>query len=256
MSRTNTRARNSKGRFVAEKPIDVRSPAMIPALEGMIRRGPTTFILIYADWCGHCQSYKPMWEKLTRTPGRVANMAAVQETVFPSVPSISRAKIQGYPSVIKVGPNGTIESYNVRGETTNAIDSAKMRDMESMRAEIKTRTPSTPPTPSTPSTPNTSVDAVNEETDIYTPVSSEPGFMRGTYNTETPGSLLTTEDHNNNTPMSGGGLSIAAAFASAVQSVGPAALLLAAHSLLPKRRGTYKSPKRSNRRGGTRRQRR
>ena len=206
-----------------------------------------TFVLVYADWCGHCQMYKPMWKKLTETPGRVANMAAVQETVFSKVPSISKAKIQGYPSVIKVHPDGAIESYNVNGETTNAIDSTKMRDINSMRAEISNNSPTS------------GVTAADEEVDIYTPVTTVRSNSRGTYETDTPGSLLTSEDRADPAgPQAGGGLSVAAAFAAAVQSVGPAALLLAAYNLMPKRRRatTYKSPKRNSRRGSTRRHRR
>ena len=251
----------------------------------MVRRGPSTFVLVYADWCGHCQRYKPMWEELTTTPGRIANMAAVRDDVFKKIPTIANAEIEGFPSVIKVSPNGSIERYYVQGKSTNALDSGKMRDMGFMRKEISTtprsimasnmasiNTPAATPEPLDKTASfmknsgfkTISTSAAPEEEDIYTPVSGtgaqslgkQPGFMRGTYN-DSPGSLLTSDDRRDlMLPQAGGGLSIAAAFASAVQSVGPAALLLAAHSLLPKRSRTYRSPKRSSHRGGTRRARR
>lgn len=276
------RLRNARGRFTVAKPIDVTSPSQIPMFESMVRRGPSTFVLVYADWCGHCNTYKPKWHELTGTPGRIANMAAVRDDVFKKIPTIANAKIEGFPSVIKVSPDGSIERFNVRGKTTNAIDPGKMRDMGFMRNEISTTPQSvmasqmaTMNTPAvTPEPLNTtkslmknsgfktvSTSAAPDEEDIYTPVSGtgaqslgkQPGFMRGTYN-ERPGSLLTLDDRRElMLPQTGGALSIAGAFASAVQSVGPAALLLAAHSLLPKRGRTYKSPKRSSHRGGTRR---
>ena len=276
------RLRNARGRFAAARPIDVTSPSQIPMFESLVRRGPTTFVLVYADWCGHCQRYKPLWKELTMTPGRIANMAAVRDDVFKKIPTIANAEIEGFPSVIKVSPDGSIERYNVQGKSTNAIDSGKMRDMGFMRKEISTtprtvmaskmesiNTPAETPEPLnvTPSLMKNSgfkpvySSAAPEEEDICTPVSGtgtqslskQPGFMRGSYN-ESPGSVLTSDDRRDlMMPQGGGGLSIAAAFASAVQSVGPAALLLAAHSLLPKRGQTYKSPKRSSHRGGTRR---
>lgn len=273
MPNSSKRTRNARGRFSAAKPIDVTSDAQIPMFESMLVRGPSTFVLVYADWCGHCQQYKPMWETLATTPGRVANMAAVRDDMFRKIPKIADAKIQGYPSVIKVSPNGSIEKYNVNGESTNAIDSSKMRNMDAMRKEITTLPRSfmasnmaTVGKPTRASNKNMDVENLTgklESMDIYTPVSStgtptsgRPGFRKGVYEA-VPGALLTPEDRADNAlPQSGGGLSIAAAFAGAVQSVGPAALLLAAHALLPKRARTYKSPKRSSHRGGTRRSRR
>jgi thiol-disulfide isomerase/thioredoxin len=267
------RSRNARGRFSAARPIDVRSKTQIPMLESMLGRGPITFVLVYADWCGHCQRYKPLWERLARTPGRIANMAAVRDDIFPKVSKIANAKIQGFPSVIKVSRNGTIERFNVNGEDTNAIDSGKMRDLDAMRKEI-TSTPimasqmatiAKTPASAQPLNITSSItrekaaakqtEAADDDVDIYTPVSKtgEPGFQRGSYESDGTGSLLTEKA---SLPQEGGSLSIAAAFASAVQSVGPAALLLAAHAILPKYRRTYKSPKRSSHRGGTRRRRR
>ena len=234
----------------------------------MLGRGPITFILVYADWCGHCKSYKPMWERLARTPGRIANMAAVRDDMFPNIPKIAKAKIAGYPSVIKVSPNGNIEEFKTPGsnKTTNAIDSKDMRDMETMKNMITANAPNSPLSnrvhynvvsnnnSANNSANNNSANNFEEEEnddDIFTPVTSlagKPGFRNGPL---TNSNMLSVNDSPNY--QAGGALALAPALIGAIQAASPAALLLAAHSLLPKRGRTFRSPKRSSRRASTRR---
>ena len=52
-----------------ESDISVRSPDHVDDLEKLVKIGPVTFILVHADWCGPCQSYKPIWSELERSPG-------------------------------------------------------------------------------------------------------------------------------------------------------------------------------------------
>ncbi len=114
--------------------VDVRSEADIPALNAMLGGGSTTFVLIWADYCGHCHRYMPTWDELQETPGRNANMAKVHYDMQEKIPAIKDAKIEGYPSVVKVLPSGKLEEYTVDGEATNATPS--MRDMEVMKREL------------------------------------------------------------------------------------------------------------------------
>jgi thiol-disulfide isomerase/thioredoxin len=131
--------RNTKGRFrtptPAEKNIDIRAQADTKILEDMLRNGAPTFILIYADWCGHCHRYLPTWAQLEDTPGRTANMARVHYDMQEHIPAIKDAKIQGYPSVIKVLPDGRLQSFAGEGGATNAVP--YMREEEEMRTELQ-----------------------------------------------------------------------------------------------------------------------
>ena len=137
--------RNTKGRFrpptPAEKGIDIRSKEDAKKLEDMLKNGAPTFVLIYADWCGHCHRYLPTWDQLENTPGRTANMARVHYDMQENIPAIKDAKIQGYPSVIKVLPDGRIQSYAGEGGSTNAVP--YMREEAEMQAELQGKDPHT-----------------------------------------------------------------------------------------------------------------
>ena len=111
--------------------ISVRSPDDVKDLEKQISVGPVTFILVHADWCGPCQMYKPTWKELENIPGRTANMAMVHHDMVEHSPLLKNAKIPGYPTVLKVFPNGTIEKYK---GNTNAMPN--IRDKSTMTQEL------------------------------------------------------------------------------------------------------------------------
>jgi hypothetical protein len=62
-------------------------------------------------------------------------MVSVHHDMVEKVPAIANAKLDGYPSVLKVSPDGAIEKYTVPGSAniTNAVpfmrDEKKMKSM-------------------------------------------------------------------------------------------------------------------------------
>jgi len=222
--KNNTRKNNNK----AEPLLDVREVEQIPELHQLILSSPTTYILIHADWCGHCHRYMPKFKDIAKTPGRVANMAAVHHDMVEKVPELKNAKITGYPSVVKV-TNGKVEDYKVPGspETTNVVP--QMNDPKVMKQLVK------------------AVETAQPNAKIPGP----QGVLLS--NTDF---LKKNAEVTKNSPQAGGAYgSVLSTFVNALNKAGPAALLLLGSTLLPKqKRGkTYKSPKKANRRASTRR---
>jgi len=94
-------------------------------LEGVLsKQQGEMYILTFADWCGHCQTYKPFWERLRNLSTRMIPLAAVQDTQLETIKSLKTAPLNGYPTVIHVKKDGSME----------AVDSTEMRDEEKMEA--------------------------------------------------------------------------------------------------------------------------
>lgn len=81
--------------------VDVRSPKDISKFESLLSSGPT-IVLIYADWCGHCQRFKQeMWNECANSPNKSMNTAAVHFDMVDKT-SMNSAPIEGYPTLFEV----------------------------------------------------------------------------------------------------------------------------------------------------------
>ena len=206
------RQRNSRGRFVSEPSLDVRKENQLVNLNIRISEGPVIYILIYADWCGYCTKYKPLWNSLEKTPGRIAHMASIHHDMVDKLPLLANAQIQGYPSVVKVFPSGKIEEYTIpnSSEKTNAMPT--MRDETAMKEELT-------------SAPKNSL---------------IPGTQAGIIGTSGVAEKNILVSPPASPSLIGGGI---------------ASLRRSLQRMFGGRRMTFKSPKRSNRRGRTRKHR-
>ena len=117
-------------------PLDVRSAQHIPAFENMLSKGPMTIILVYADWCGHCDTFKKnIWKPLNSTPNRTMNMASVHYDQLENT-SLKNSAINGYPSLLVVGTDKEPATFDSESGTTNAMPNAN--DIQTMKKIITT----------------------------------------------------------------------------------------------------------------------
>jgi thiol-disulfide isomerase/thioredoxin len=87
--------------------IDVRSPKDVSKFESLLSSGPT-LVLIYADWCGHCQRFKQeMWNECANSSNKSMNTAAVHFDMVENT-SMKSAPVEGYPTLFEVkSPNSS-----------------------------------------------------------------------------------------------------------------------------------------------------
>jgi thiol-disulfide isomerase/thioredoxin len=161
--------------------VDVRSKGQVSQLLDLIKKNKIVVVLVYADWCGHCQHYKKdTWSKVQSLPNRKVPIAQVNADVLDSTP-LKSAKIEGYPSVIAIGNDGKMAGFkNEVGEQTNAIpnhsDMSMLKSMltadpsKVLAASGATESPSYDPTPEpepSSKTPTTSAEqALNDAGDV------------------------------------------------------------------------------------------
>jgi thiol-disulfide isomerase/thioredoxin len=83
--------------------VDVRSEKDIPKFESMIKTGPV-FVLVYADWCGHCKRFKTeMWDEVANSKTKAVNTAALHYNMVEKT-SMKNTPIEGYPTLFEVKP--------------------------------------------------------------------------------------------------------------------------------------------------------
>jgi thiol-disulfide isomerase/thioredoxin len=133
-SNTRKRARNTK----VNDGIDVSTEADIGKLMDLLKKHPVVVVMIHADWCGHCQTFKPMWEDYKKIPGRTVPMASINEKMLAKT-KFKDAKIDGFPStVVYSGKDGSFGSFkNEQGEETNSIPN--IRDKQAMTTLLKAK---------------------------------------------------------------------------------------------------------------------
>lgn len=114
-------------------PMEVNSASSVPAFENMIKKGPMAVVMVYADWCGHCDNYKKnVWSSLKSVKNRTVNMATVREDMLPKT-SLKDAKIDGYPSILVVGKDKKPAVFNSTSGPTNALpESNNVSTMKSL----------------------------------------------------------------------------------------------------------------------------
>lgn len=116
--------------------VDVTKDEHLEKLKNLHKKHPVVLIFIYADWCGHCTTFKPIWEKYKATPGRQIPMARINETMLKKTHAAD-AKLDGFPSGVLSGSDMKLATQKKdNGEVTNSLPF--LRDENAMVTLLKT----------------------------------------------------------------------------------------------------------------------
>lgn len=79
-------------------------------------------ILAYADWCGHCQAFKPVWNEFKAKYGKVIDIRELNADKDKNI--IQHMQIKGFPTIILL-KDGIKHEFNGQ------------RDMKSLEQFVK-----------------------------------------------------------------------------------------------------------------------
>jgi thiol-disulfide isomerase/thioredoxin len=113
----------------SSKSINVRSLNDVKNAVDVIKKSKITIVFVYADWCPHCHTYKPLWSKLQKRRGSNVGMVSVeQKNAQPILENIQdengqQMQADSFPKIIAVSNGTGAEIPNSRDEVamTNLV---------------------------------------------------------------------------------------------------------------------------------------
>jgi thiol-disulfide isomerase/thioredoxin len=133
-----TRKGKKKGSATPKKSgsvVDVRSPADLPAFNDLFQKHTMVIVLVYADYCGHCHTYKDqVWNSLQTLPNKRAGLGSIHYDQLSATP-LSNVELDGYPSVLLLGKDMAPAEFKdtSTGKATNSLPDARNKTlMESL----------------------------------------------------------------------------------------------------------------------------
>ncbi len=114
-------------------PLKLEPKGDFKELKKLLKGNPTMFVIVFANWCGHCQTMKKnIWDPLCKRKNVNADkVAAVESSVLESAGEEGKEileKVSGFPTLVEikngvpVGTKPVPESVEKMEEMVNSLD--------------------------------------------------------------------------------------------------------------------------------------
>ena len=92
--------------------INVSNPNAVNEFNQKSKKG-YWIILYYANWCPHCQTMKPEWNKFSETlkTNKSVNVAEVESEFMEAIGPEHKANVQGFPTIVGCREGKKIADY-------------------------------------------------------------------------------------------------------------------------------------------------
>jgi thiol-disulfide isomerase/thioredoxin len=95
--------------------------------DDIMKNPKKVFVLFHANWCGHCKTLKPIWDKVEAKHGDKMTSIEVGDENDPKTAAVKKhfnVHIEGYPSMLVVENGKVMDTYNggrTEEEITNYV---------------------------------------------------------------------------------------------------------------------------------------
>lgn len=110
-----------------------------------VNKGKTCYLLLYANWCGHCTEFKPVWNSIhsemkNELVGLNAIMAQIEQQSIDKINSKPKfmENILGYPTIRVIDING-FEDYEGEREKESIKKNMRLKKKKGGRKTRKCR---------------------------------------------------------------------------------------------------------------------
>jgi Thioredoxin len=122
--------KKAKTRKQGKNYVDVRRPTDIPMLENIMGKNKKMIVLIYADYCGHCHTYRDnIWNEFVKNPKRTTGMASIH---YDQLDKTDLPKVSGYPTVYVLGEDKQPMKFKNEQTGEETFDYPESRNKDKM----------------------------------------------------------------------------------------------------------------------------